>query len=148
MRPPIVGFQQHNSTCWDRVALSLVSAMQWLATIESLTGRQWPELRAGLVELRQQASRERARAQRTLEELAVENPAKYRRCHEGLEPWPDEDALTFTGRCNCHDQCFHRFADERPEMVESPWFECKCPGVRPPCPVPGHPTEASDAGTG
>ena len=155
MRPPIIAFQQHSSGIWDRVALALVSAMQHLKAVESVTGVERPDLHAALLAIREEASAQRAKGQRLLAELQIEEPDRYRRCWSGLEPWPDEDALTFTGRCNCHDQCFHRFADDPAanyvgtgdpkeaarNLVESPWFQCNCPGVRPPCPVPGHPLE-------
>lgn len=155
MRPPVIGFQQHHHGLWDRAALHVGEAMQFVKATTVATGTEQPELLADLMALRERLSERRAAARRVFEELQIEDPARFRRCVDGLEPWPDEDALTFTGRCNCRDQCFHRFAEDPAEnyigkgdpreayerLVESPWFECKCPDVRPPCPVPGHPVE-------
>lgn len=153
MRPPVVGFAPHvPSLYWDRVALGLVSAMQYLESISMFQGTDESEAMALLVTAREYASRRRTEAQRALAEFRASDPARFRRCFEGLEPWPDEDAMSFTGRCTCRDLCFHRFEDpaDRPAgldelgyrgLIESPGFVCKCPGVRPACPVPGHPVE-------
>jgi hypothetical protein len=135
MRPPVIGVQLHHNSSWDQLALHLVNAMQYLKAVESATGTEHPELHAELYAIREKASAGRAKGLRVLDELAIEDPEKFRRCRSGLEPWPDEDQITFTGRCNCNDQCLHRLGVED----LGPIGVCNCDGVRPPCPVPGHP---------
>ena len=154
LRPPVIGFAPHvPSYAWDRIALSLVNAMQYLAALEAFTGEEQADYRVMLLRAREVASTQRAEAQARMAALFADDPAQFRRCENGLEPWPDEDATSFTGRCNCQDLCFHRFqADmtaaewqERFGLAESmgePWFRCNCPGVKPPCPVPGHPLDS------
>jgi hypothetical protein len=126
MSKPVVGIQVHHSVFLEdslrgaaNARAGLRSAIQRTGDTEliALAGRADDVLR----ELR--AARDEAR-----ERLLSMSKDQVIRAREGFEPYPDELAEGFVGRCTCYDQCA---IHDRGQSAEDGWI-CNC-GVT--CPV-------------
>jgi hypothetical protein len=119
----ITGIQIHHSTHLGDAARGLVNGAAGLSIAAKATADPTiDQLHAEACELARKVSEARRRSAATLARYYLDDPEGFRRCREGLEPWPDETEAGFEGRCTCHDFCA---IHDRGRDAEEGWV-CNC----------------------
>ena len=132
------GIQLHHQTNLDDASRNSVNMVQSLRSVPELTGR--PEHQAlfdeALALCRRIGDVHRA-AQASLRAVYDADPARFYRCREGAEPWPDEIAEGFVPVCTCDRRCLFHHTQAR----GSTDADCNCAVV---CPRHAIPREPGD----
>jgi hypothetical protein len=125
----ITGVQLHHSIKLADASAALANAGSSLNAAYRATGDPYylalsDQCRA----LGMEVGRAHEAARTRLIELRETRPDLFEEAREGFTPWPDENDDVEL-RCNCYDQCLHRFGiDIGPNGV------CNCPENKRPCP--------------
>jgi hypothetical protein len=132
MGKPVIGIQVHHSVFLED---ALRGAANSRAGLRSAIQRTGDTNLIALAERADEVLRElRAARDKARESLLSLSEHQVIRAREGFDPYPDELAEGFVGRCTCYDQCpIH----SRGQSAEDGWI-CNC-GVT--CPVHGVPRD-------
>jgi hypothetical protein len=126
----IIGIQTHHSVQLDDATRGAANMCAGLRGALRCTGD--PVLASLLDEATTLAGRiadARNAASSRLRGFYDEDPERFKRCRDGIEPWPDETIGAFQPRCSCYDRCLIH-----DHGVAAPEEQCNC-GV----PCPAHP---------
>jgi hypothetical protein len=118
----IIGIQTHHSVQLDDAMRGAANMCAGLRGALRCTGD--PE-HAGLLEeagaLARRIARARTEAGARLQAFYAADPERFKRCRDGIEPWPDETLGGFEPRCSCHDRCLIH-----DHGVDAPPEQCNC----------------------
>lgn len=128
MKRRIVGIQTHHSVQLDDAARGAANMCAGLRGALKCTGDpEHAKLLEEAAQLALRISEARSAASSRLLGFHAEDPERFRRCRDGIEPWPDETIGAFEPRCSCYDQCLIH-----DHGVDAPPEQCNCGR---PCPA-------------
>jgi hypothetical protein len=124
----IVGIQTHHSVQLDDAMRGAANMCAGLRGALKCTG---DPAHAKLLEeataLARRVAAARGEATTRLRGFYEDDPDRFRRCRDGIEPWPDETIGAFEPRCSCYDRCLIH-----DHGVDAPPEQCNCGR---PCPA-------------
>jgi len=123
----VTGIQLHHTTDLQEAARFLSNAMMALRSAHVRTGDdRYSGLATRLQTMAAEVRELEAQARATMRALHETDPARFIRCRDGEEPWPDEIQAGFIPRHTCQDQCLYH-----DHNVLDAITQCIC--GRPPC---------------
>jgi len=118
----IIGIQTHHSVQLDDATRGAANMCAGLRCAIRCTGD--PE-HARLLEeataLARRIGEARDEARARLRGFYDVDPERFKRCRDGIEPWPDETLGLFEPRCSCYDSCLIH-----DHGVVAPPEQCNC----------------------
>lgn len=122
MQRRIIGIQTHHSVQLDDAMRGAANMCAGLRGALKCTGDADHALlleEAAL--LARRISRARSEASSRLRAFYEADPERFKRCRDGMEPWPDETLGAFEPRCSCDDRCLIHDVG-----VDAPAEQCNC----------------------
>ncbi|MFG3441074.1 hypothetical protein ACGF0J_27810 [Nonomuraea sp. NPDC047897] len=123
----VTGIQLHHTTDLQDAVRFLSNAAMALRAAHVRTGdAQYSDLAAQLKTMATEARTLESQARDRMRHLHASDPARFGRCRDGHEPWPDEIQPGFVPRHTCMDQCLYH-----DHNVLEAITQCTC--GQPPC---------------
>ena len=122
MKRRMVGLQIHHSVQLDDAMRGAANMCAGLRAALRCTGDpNHAQLLEDASALARRIAAARSEASLRLRGFYEADPERFKRCREGIEPWPDETLGPFEPRCSCYDRCLIH-----DHGVAAPPEQCNC----------------------